>query len=364
MPERVPEVCVVGPQPPPRHGVSTVNEAVGNLADGRGIRTLRLDTAPVSLSRSLSVRLRRFGRIWNTAKAAASFAGAGRGPIYISLSGGLGLVWEAWFAWIARRAGARVIVHHHSFRYLDQPYWPMRLLVRAAGTGAIHVALGADMAAALRHRYVGIGETLVLSNAAFVGPPLRGECASARTPLTVGLLSNLSADKGLHDFLSLVEASLGRGLPWKFIAAGPFENPSDAGWVTARIKGMSNAEYRGPLYGEAKTNFLREIDVFVFPTQYRHEAEPLVVLEALRCGRPVIAYGRGCIRNLLADGGGEVIPPGTEFTGAALNILEVWRKEGGAFRQRRAAAAQRFEELHLQSSRALEMLLDIFSQPS
>jgi len=98
--------------------------------------------------------------------------------------------------------------------------------------------------------------------------------------------------------------------------------------------------------------------VFVFPTRYRNEAEPLVVLEALRAGCPVIAYARGCIAEMLGQGGGFAIPIGTEFVGPALDQLEVWRGEGGSFQSRREAAVRQFEERRAQSIALLPELLE------
>jgi glycosyltransferase involved in cell wall biosynthesis len=231
------------------------------------------------------------------------------------------------------------------------------LLARAAGSGALHVVLGPAMDAALRRRYPAIRETMVLSNAALIEAPEAQEISRAtEAAQTVGLLANLSAAKGLDDFVALAEASHSRGLPWRFILAGPFESKAEGDRMSARIRALPNLDYRGPVYGEAKAALLREIDVFVFPTRYRNEAEPLVVLEAMSQGRPVIAYGRGCIADMLENSGGQVVPVGSEFVGPALEALEAWRKEG-AFRLRRESARRRFAELREQGTQSLQVLL-------
>jgi glycosyltransferase involved in cell wall biosynthesis len=355
-------LCLIGPQPPPRHGVSSVNEAVREMAEAAGLGPVCLNTAPASLARSLRVRLGRIQRIWDAWRQLRLHTRRGPSVVYLSLSGGLGLVWEALFSWQARRAGARVVVHHHSFHYLNESYWPMRLLVGSAGRDALHVVLGSVMGQALQARYAGVGSILVLSNAVFVGAPLVSGKDRFPIPRSVGLLANLSTAKGLDDFLALAELSETRQLPWRFVLAGPFENEADGITAKRRIQTLKNIDYRGPLYGEAKSAFLAEIDVFIFPTRYRHEAEPLVVLEALRQGCPVIAFGRGCIPEMLGDSGGQVIPVGGDFVNAALATMESWRNQGNAFQRRVDSARLRFAELHAQGSRALDMLLVRFGK--
>lgn len=360
-----PLLFLVGPQPPPRHGVSAVNEALFKLAHAAGLSPLCLNTAPASLDRSFIVRLTRFLRVWQSATRLSSYVMRNSCNVYISLSGGLGLVWEAMFAWQASHAEARLIVHHHSFRYLDQDYWPMRLLVRAAGRKALHVVLCRGMEAALRRRYPRIRNTLVLSNSALVKTRETHDISRATDSAEVmGLLANLSEAKGLDDFVALVEASYRRGLLWRFILAGPFESKIYGKRMMSRIKALPNLDYRGSLYGADKSAFFEEIDAFIFPTRYLHEAEPLVVLEAMSRGRPVIAYGRGCISDMLEHSGGCVILPGTDFVGQALEVLEAWRKEGSDFRFRRESALRRFHELRKQGAQSLQQLLKILGTPN
>lgn len=351
-------LCIVGPLPPPRHGVSAVNEAVLALATSEGFSVTCLNTAPASLERSIKVRVRR---LVNVIKA---IGGVGRftcqyshAAVYLSLSGGWGLAYEAVIAWRAKRAGARIVVHHHSFRYLDGPFWPMRILVKAAGPQAVHVVLGGLMAERLRARYPAVGPVMVMSNAQFI----IGEGKASEKLRTVGYLSNLSAAKGLDDVLAAAESSLGRGWPLQFIIAGPFENPADNAKYTRRMKSLGNVRYLGAVQGAAKEEFFLGIDAFLFPTRYRHEAEPLVVLEALSYGRPVIAYARGCIPSVLAKGG-HVVPCDEDFVAQALGKLESWMDDDRQFEEIGMAAGQRLAELKAQSLAARQELLGWFTK--
>jgi glycosyltransferase involved in cell wall biosynthesis len=48
-----------------------------------------------------------------------------------------------------------------------------------------------------------------------------------------------------------------------------------------------NVEFLGPVYGEDKLNLLKEANIFIYPSIY--DAFPLVILEAMAAGNPVIA---------------------------------------------------------------------------
>jgi glycosyltransferase involved in cell wall biosynthesis len=76
-------------------------------------------------------------------------------------------------------------------------------------------------------------------------------------------------------------------------------------------------DYRGRVLGDDKAKFYRDIDVFVFPTTYANEAQPIVVFEAKAAGKDVIAYDRACIRKQL-DETDLLIPVDGEFTNMAI----------------------------------------------
>ncbi len=345
--------------PPPRHGVSSVNEAVAKQLEAKGIAILVINTAPPSLERGVWVRLQRLAKVLLGLRK-LMISADGKTVVYISISGGYGMLYESAAIVISRFRTAQVVVHHHSFRYLDALFWPMMLLARVAGSSTLHVALSPVMMERLQRAYSAVRKVRILSNAGFVPCPARIQ-NDASAPQIVGFLSNLSASKGLDDYLGLAEACAMQGLPWRFILAGPYESVTDRNHYTKRIKSLPNVDYRGALYAEAKSAFLREIEIFVFPTRYRNEAEPIVVLEALSQGKPVIAFGRGCIEEVLGNCGGKVIPVGSDFVGPALKIMEEWRADCGEFQRWSMQARRRFEELQAESVSAFSKLVTEFN---
>ncbi len=58
-------------------------------------------------------------------------------------------------------------------------------------------------------------------------------------------------------------------------------------------------EVIGPVKDEAKEAFFKSIDVFLFPTTYQYEAQPLVILEAMSYGLPVISTNCGYVQELV-----------------------------------------------------------------
>jgi glycosyltransferase involved in cell wall biosynthesis len=70
-------------------------------------------------------------------------------------------------------------------------------------------------------------------------------------------------------------------------------------WV--RDHGMQGSvKLVGPIYGRDKVDFLRNADVFVFPT-YHSEGLPYAILESLAAGTPVITTKIGGIPDVVVD---------------------------------------------------------------
>jgi len=169
-------------------------------------------------------------------------------------------------------------------------------------------------------------------------------------PLTIGLLSNLTKEKGLHTFLELVRSAYAQGIGIKAILAGPIASETDRKLVENTSRGMNDAlDYRGPVYGSSKDKFYHDIDVFVFPTEYSHEAEPTVVFEALSSGSVVVAFNRGCIKSQIGANG-FAIEPGGSFLENCIDYLREAAAQVAVLRAERSSRIKAYEELHSSNS--------------
>lgn len=356
MPISDPALVMVGPFPPPMHGMSTTNAAVLEALIALGGKIAVIDSAPSSLDRSLVARL---GRLPNVLRGLVRLAGihvSHDSTIYMSISGGYGQVYEVLFLLLARLRGMRIFVRHCSFAYLDEPNWLARALVKIAGSDAVHVTQSKGMADRMKMLY-GAKNVVPISNAVLY-PQDQIEVRARKQLRTLGFLSNLSAEKGILEFLDLLAAVAAQGLPLGARIAGQFQDEEIERQVMERLKELHNVEYVGGVYGSQKNEFFASIDALVFPTRYKNETEAKVNHEAMSRGIPVIAYGRGCIPEILGSDCGLVIDPAAPFVPAALAQIEAWVSDPAAFEAASKAAAARFARTYEENEQRWRALLE------
>jgi glycosyltransferase involved in cell wall biosynthesis len=180
----------------------------------------------------------------------------------------------------------------------------MGLLVRVAGAHTVHVFLCGCMKARFLKHYPEARECTVVSNAKYVAPISEGELRPVGGKLVVGHLSNLGFEKGLEEVVAVARSLLARGHNIELQLAGPAGSAAAQEFIEAAQAELGTALVcHGLVTGEAKEEFYRGLDYFLFPTRYENEAQPNVVFEALSHGVPVVATKRGCLDGDLGRGG-------------------------------------------------------------
>jgi glycosyltransferase involved in cell wall biosynthesis len=277
----------------------------------------------------------------------------------MSISGGLGQIYEIFFALLARIRGMRLFMHHHSFSYINKRSTVTKLLINAAGPLSVNVTLSERMAKRLKEMYKA-PQTISISNAVFCFRNQISFKKSYKELRTIGFISNISAEKGVFEFFDLMTAIKAQKLSIKAKLAGSFQDKKIKQAVNMRLAKMQEVEYVGTKYGAEKDKFFDHIDVFVFPTRYENEAEPLVVLEALSHGVPIIAYGRGCIPEIVEDECGLVIDTNEDFAPVALEQIKAWLGNSQSYDAASRAAIHRFLETYSRNKkRWLELMTNL-----
>lgn len=313
-----PEVLVVGHFPPPVHGAAAMTLALVEWLGARGVRVQRADLAHLGAPHTLARYVAKLGCCSRAAACIVGFRRRGQRRVMIGANAGIGLACTLGLVAIARACGCHTSLHHHSFDYIDRFDWRMWLLCLLGGAGLQHVFLAGSMQQAFFARYRQRAPALVLGNAAFV--PARAAQERSRSGLVAGLISNLDAGKGLYVFLDAAERIHAAGLPVQLLLAGPAYAPADRTAI-ARAAAAGHLQALGPLYDADKQAFFEGIDLFLFPTRYRHEAQPTVIYEAFAAGVPVLAFDRGTIAAQVGDCL-PALPREADFAAAALAACE------------------------------------------
>jgi glycosyltransferase involved in cell wall biosynthesis len=275
----------------------------------------------------------------------------------LAVAGGFGNVYLLLLSGTGRFLGYRIFLEHHNFNYLDRRSLLAAALIRIAGGSAIHAVLSAEMGRRLKRLYGNVGTVAIVSNAARV--PAHHEPPQAHDgPLVIGHLSNLSWEKGLGVVLDLFARLVAAGINVRFELVGPATGSELAAIEAADAGGRGRLRWRGPIYGDEKLNFLRSLDLFCFPTQYKNEAQPLVLFEALSCGAPVVAFGRGCIPEDITPNFGTVVPVGDDFVATVMPLIRRWAEDRAAVENLRIRAWSSYGAAHKAASEGLLRWLD------
>lgn len=326
-------INLFGPLPPPIHGQSVVMSHLVERLAPHFPRMRVSDTAGGGDVR----RLRAIYAIIRTVGTWRSLWGSD--VVYVAVKADRGMWLTSATALLARMAGARVFLHHHSYAYVRTRQFRMVALARAAGPHAHHLVLSRAMARDLAKVMPEIRHVFVVGNAGLVD---RGMLELALKTdercLVLGHLSNLSADKGISEAVSLAIGLHRANVTVRLIIGGPLSDDEARRHVGRAARELGGAfEYRGPLGGDRKRDFFNDITHFVFPTRYVHEAVPLVLYEALAAGVVCVATKQGSIPEQLADSPAVLAGHATSFVDEVLPTLSVARVSLDASRASREA---------------------------
>ncbi len=348
---------MVGAFPPPTHGMALVNSAVLGRLRSLDIDPLVIDVSAPDLDNRIITKLIKFTKILLAFIRLSILRPVWDDRLYLSVSGGIGQIFEIILVALARMKGMDLFMHHHSFAYLKSRKAYTQILMSTAGSSSLHITLSGRMAEQLRLIY-SVPQTVSVSNAVFCNHneiPVNKTCSNIRT---LGFISNISAQKGVFDFLNLMSYVESNSLPIQAKMAGPFHDSRIERTVFKRLAELQNVDYVGPKYGRQKDDFFKQIDALVFPTRYRNEAEPLVVLEAMSYGIPIIAYGRGCIPEIVNNSFGMVVNTSEEFIPAAIEQIKVWLCNPTAFEAASQAAARNFVDIYNRNNQKYSKLFN------
>ncbi|WP_415893538.1 glycosyltransferase [Neptuniibacter sp. PT8_73] len=348
--------------PQPTHGMSSVNKNILDLACQRGALPNVINTVPSYASVFFG------GYIWVFVKFVHFFfcffkllfflVFFDRSVVYRPINGGGGQIFDIAFILLVRIFRVQIVIHHHSFNYLNRRSLLFSILQKLSGPNSLHVVLGKVMAEKLSDLYdINDSQMHILSNVAFFTE--KSTDVSKNCIPVIGHLSNLCVDKGIIEFVDLCKALITSGFDFQAVIAGPFSDKSVQLVVENAIKEMSQVKYLGPLYGTEKDKFFSSLDVFVFPSRYKNEAEPLVLYEAAEYGALTLGTQRGCMATVIKALGGESFIEGENVASVMSDVIQESHKDGQFNFVNKIKRIEKFEASKYEARDSLERLLGL-----
>jgi glycosyltransferase involved in cell wall biosynthesis len=241
----------------------------------------------------------------------------------------------------------RAVVSLHGSVFMGWDYYSLeaRLLRHAIHAARYVTVLGPNQKKRLVELGIAAEKVVVMDNTCLLSPITEAECTQkqtipARQPLNVLYLSSLIEAKGYPEFVEAIsQLAASADLPIEGTLCGKITTmdaderfaTSEAArnWLNAQIVQVNqSAQVRLRWFdganGEVKERLFREAHVFVLPSRYKTEAQPIVILEALASGCAVIATKVGEIPTTVDDRTALLLDEATPEAIAAA-ILELQR---------------------------------------
>lgn len=333
-----PTVLILGPTPPPYHGVSVMMQTLLQSKIMQRFNVVVLDTAD---RRDIShveapdwhdvvLFVRQF---FTNIMLLIRFRPA---LFYLPIcQTRLGFVRDTFFLAPAFLAGSRVVVHLHGGTAFADLFsqggalWRnfMNLVLRRV---ARFVVLG-EVHRSIPQRWVSPELVSVVPNGieVFSAPSSQPmvEPATRRARFRILFLSTLNEGKGLFVLLEAIHLVVHQSPDVECVIAGPWwraETKVAAEQLIVKWGLQGVVTFVGSVSGESKASFLRSGDIFVFPSIYRLEGQPLVILEAMCAGLPIVASDIGSLSETIEEGITGFIVPQNDPQAVCERILKLF----------------------------------------
>lgn len=327
-----PRTILIGPLPPPHNGQNMAFGMAIQLFVEKNLPHLVINIADRTYARADGqFTWARVNEIWHAVHLFLRAVWRQNQLVYLTnAQTTVGFLRDSIFIWLAALCGHRLVLHLHGGGYKSffaaQPSWLRQFIVATLQRAHMLIVEGAQLKeqySFLPHPHPPI---VVVHNPPaedIAVPETQIASRNADQPLRILYLSNLIESKGYGDVLDAVRLLHQRGLQIEAHFCGAFLKASDsapdydpkaaeAKFVTQiRTYGLEEmVTYHGVVKGEEKAELLRAAHIFVLPSYYVNEGQPVSIVEALANGLVIIATAYRGIVDLVKEGeNGFFVPP-------------------------------------------------------
>ena len=319
--EQRPQLVIVGPLPPPTHGVTvSTSLLLASAAVRGGFEVQHLDTSDHRSHETIGrwdARNMALG-LTHTLRAVRMLARRRGGVVYLPLSQNSGGFFrDSLLVWVSSAAGWRVAAHLRGSEFQSHFYarrGPMlRFWIRATLRRVDSIGV---LGESLRDVFTGLvppERLAVVPN----GTPDVKLPRQFRDHRRVLFLSNLRRRKGVIEAIEAALAVVRDNPEATFTFVGNTDDPSLVNELRTRAKPAGGRiEILPAVEGDEKARLLAGAGILLFPPRLP-EGHPRVVLEAMAAGMAIVTTAQGAIPETVRDGIDGFVLPSAEPSGIA-----------------------------------------------
>jgi len=294
-------VLIVGPFPPVINGVTICNEYLKKTFGSKyRIECINTDSGIISTKQGDSLSLKKVFRFISIYLSLYKIL---RTDVVYATPGQTfwGLVKYIPFSWLCILTGKKYILHFHG-GYTAKAYTNLNgikktifgsIIRKASSVICLSESLASEMKSAIPEASVDTVEN-------FYDPELTAGILPYKESdrLRLLYLSNLMKEKGILELLDAAIQIDNKGIDFELHIAGKSEQ-SIQNDIDSRIQLLGDkVVYHGNLDLTRKKELLQKTNVFVLPTYYTMEGQPISIIEAYVTGHIVITTDQGGIMDI------------------------------------------------------------------
>jgi glycosyltransferase involved in cell wall biosynthesis len=310
-------VLVLGPLPPPYHGVATYTRDLLASRDLDGVELIHVntsdqrdDTKNIGKWDAENVRV----GVSSLAELGSLCQRSDAPLVYLPISQNVpAFLRDALYIMEGYTWNKRVVIHLHG-GFFKTFYAEQNAAFRGMASVALKRVSGAIV---LGEKLRGMFSPYIPDEKVFVVENGVPDCGPAgpRKPeaySTLLYMSTLTRTKGLLELIQALAILRGSSSDVKLRVAGEWQEESfriDCMSAVDRLGLREHISFSGNVVGDLKREFLSSGSIFCLPTRYPYEGQPLAILEAMASGLAVLSTDRGVISETVVDGQtGRVLP--------------------------------------------------------
>lgn len=296
------KILLVGPFPEPTTGVSLANSVVSRVLERADYEVSEVNTSFSHFDEDLGSF--SFRKLWHNLKYNTKvFKVFSNDILYITPGQTFfGVLKYAVFITFAALSRKRIITHIHG-NHLGSAYKKMngiqktfvRVLMSRSSQGIVlSESLVPNLSPFLKAK-----DIYILPN--FAENYLIENVIKNYDEVRFAYLSNLMEEKGILYFLKALIVLEKKKITYKAKIAGGVTKEM---WLQVQplLLQLKNVEYLEVVRGEEKKDLLHWANVFVLPTYYAMEGQPISIIEAMATGNLIITTRQGGIPDIINNG--------------------------------------------------------------